>query len=50
MYLNKYAGEDIGSSDMGFEDVKPVEGIKLSVWNAILHVGTLIAFYWSGYT
>ena len=39
----------------GFEEVQPVEGIKLSVWNAIipigtLIVGTLIAFYWSGYT
>lgn len=38
-----------------FDDVKPVEGIKLSVWNAIipigvLIVGALIAFYWSGYT
>jgi len=37
-----------------FEDVKPVEGIKLSVWNAIipiltLIIGALIAFYWSGY-
>ena len=32
-----------------------VEGIKLSVWNAIIPIGTLIvgaliAFYWSGYT
>jgi len=39
----------------GFDEVKPVEGIKLSVWNAIipiltLIVGALIAFYWSGYT
>ena len=39
----------------GFEEVKPVEGIKLSVWNAIipiatLIIGALIAFYWSGYT
>ena len=38
-----------------FDDVKPVEGIKLSVWNAIipiavLIIGALIAFYWSGYT
>ena len=38
-----------------FDDVKPVDGIKLSVWNAIipigvLIVGALIAFYWSGYT
>lgn len=39
----------------GFDDVKPVEGIKLSIWNAIIPIGTLIigaliAFYWSGYT
>ena len=39
----------------GFDEVKPVEGIRLSVWNAIipiltLIVGALIAFYWSGYT
>jgi len=39
----------------GFDEVKPVEGIKLSIWNAIipiltLIVGALIAFYWSGYT
>ena len=38
-----------------FDEVKPVEGIKLSVWNAIipigvLIIGALIAFYWSGYT
>ena len=39
----------------GFDEVKPVEGIKLSVWNAIIPIATLIigalmAFYWSGYT
>ena len=39
----------------GFDEVKPVEGIKLSVWNAVIPIGTLIigaliAFYWSGYT
>ena len=39
----------------GFDKVKPVEGVKLSVWNAIIPIGTLIigaliAFYWSGYT
>lgn len=39
----------------GFDEVKPVEGIKLSVWNAIipiatLIIGALVAFYWSGYT
>ena len=39
----------------GFDEVQPVEGIKLTVWNAIIPIGTLIvgaliAFYWSGYT
>ena len=39
----------------GFDEVQPVEGIKLSIWNAIIPIGTLIigaliAFYWSGYT
>ena len=39
----------------GFDEIKPVEGINLSIWNAIIPIGTLIigaliAFYWSGYT
>ena len=47
--------EIIVPSAPGFDEVKPVEGIKLSVWNAIIPIGTLIvgaliAFYWSGYT
>lgn len=38
-----------------FDNVKPVEGINPSVWNAIIPIMTLIvsaliAFYWSGYT
>ncbi|ORX52242.1 transporter Na+/H+ antiporter family [Piromyces finnis] len=38
-----------------FEEAKPKEGVKLSIWNAIIPIGTLIigaliAFYWSGYT
>jgi len=38
-----------------FEEVKPVEGIKLSIWNAIIPIGTLIigaliAFYYNGYS
>ena len=38
-----------------FDEVQPVEGIKLNVWNAIipiltLIVGALIAFYWNGYS
>jgi len=43
------------SNNKSFEEVKPIEGIKLSVWNAIIPILTLIisaliAFYWSGYT
>ena len=39
----------------GFDEVQPVEGVKLTVWNAIIPIGTLvigalISFYWSGYT
>jgi len=38
-----------------FEEAKPKDGIKLSVWNGIIPIGTLIigalaAFYYSGYT
>jgi len=38
-----------------FEDVKPVEGIKMSIWNALIPIGTLVlgafvAFYYNGYT
>lgn len=40
---------------IGFDDVAPAEGAKITVWNAIIPIGTLIvgaliAFYWSGYT
>ncbi len=39
----------------GFDEIQPVEGVKLTVWNAIIPIGTLvigalISFYWSGYT
>ena len=38
-----------------FDDVKPVEGIKLTIWNALIPIGTLVlgalvAFYFNGYT
>ena len=51
----KKAEEVFAPEAPGFDEVKPVEGIRLSVWNAIipiltLIVGALIAFYWSGYT
>ncbi|WP_458405712.1 Na+/H+ antiporter NhaC family protein [Methanobrevibacter sp.] len=53
---NRKEGEEVIALEApGFDEVKPVEGIKLSVWNAIIPIGTLIigaliAFYWSGYT
>lgn len=39
----------------GFDEIQPVEGAKITVWNAIIPIGTLvigslISFYWSGYT
>ena len=39
----------------GFDEIQAVEGVKLTVWNAIIPIGTLvigalISFYWSGYT
>ncbi|MCQ2976495.1 MAG: Na+/H+ antiporter NhaC family protein [archaeon] len=40
---------------VGFDEVEPEPTAKLTVWNAIIPIGTLIvsaliAFYWSGYT
>lgn len=37
------------------DELEPLEGVKLSIWNAIIPIGTLIlgalfAFYYSGYT
>ena len=39
----------------GYEEFKPLPIVKISVWNAIIPIGTLIigaliTFYWSGYT
>lgn len=41
--------------DEKHSDLEPLEGVKLSVWNAIIPIGTLIistlvAFYYSGYS
>jgi len=43
------------TTNKSFDEVQPKEGVKLSVWNAVIPIGTLIisaliAFYWSGYT
>ena len=37
------------------DDLEPLPGVKLNIWNAIIPIGTLIvgalfAFYYSGYT
>ena len=47
--------EDIKISKSDLDNVKVKEGIKLSIWNAIIPIGTLIitaliSFYYSGYT
>lgn len=51
--------EGITSSEVSIDDehsdINPLEGVKLSVWNAIIPIGTLIisaliAFYYSGYS
>ncbi|ORX77268.1 transporter Na+/H+ antiporter family [Anaeromyces robustus] len=41
--------------DSHFEEINPKEGVKLSIWNAVIPILTLIisallAFYWSGYS
>lgn len=41
--------------DEEHSDLEPLEGVKLSIWNAIIPIGTLIisalvAFYYSGYS
>ncbi|KAG4101294.1 Na+/H+ antiporter protein [Neocallimastix lanati (nom. inval.)] len=43
------------TNNKDFEEVQPVKGAKLSIWNAIIPIltlvlGALVAFYWSGYT
>ncbi|MBU5455826.1 Na+/H+ antiporter NhaC family protein [Caproiciproducens sp. MSJ-32] len=51
------ASKDETALDSNFDnsDFEPKEGIKLSIWNAIIPIGTLIAtalicFYYSGYS
>ena len=53
-------GRDIQSeiamdSTNDHSDLEPKDGVKLSIWNAIIPIGTLIvaalvAFYYSGYS
>ncbi|MFI3210486.1 MAG: Na+/H+ antiporter NhaC family protein [Peptostreptococcaceae bacterium] len=47
--------EGLSRSNLVESDLEPKEGVKLSVWNAIIPIGTLIisalfAFYYSGYS
>lgn len=49
---NKYIDEKISSEH---SDLEPLPGVKLNIWNAIIPIGILIvgslfAFYYSGYT
>ena len=46
-------GDEVAQSE--HSDLEPKEGVKLSIWNAIIPIGTLVvtalmAFYYSGYS
>lgn len=52
---NKDIVEEVAASSSQMDELEPKEGIKLSIWNAIIPIGTLIisalvAFYYSGYS
>jgi Na+/H+ antiporter NhaC len=49
------SNRDENSQEMEEDELAPKEGVKLSIWNAIIPIGTLvigalISFYYSGYT
>ena len=53
--LNLTSNEDINKELSKHDELEPLPGVKLSVWNAIIPIGALIlgalfAFYYSGYT
>ena len=53
--LNLASNEDINKELSKHDELEPLPGVKLSVWNAIIPIGALIlgalfAFYYSGYT
>ena len=53
--LNLSSNEDINKELSKHDELEPLPGVKLSVWNAIIPIGALIlgalfAFYYSGYT
>ncbi len=52
---NKEIVEEVAASSSQMDELEPKEGVKLSIWNAIIPIGTLIisaliAFYYSGYS
>ena len=53
--LNLSSNEDVNKELSKHDELEPLPGVKLSVWNAIIPIGALIlgalfAFYYSGYT
>lgn len=53
--LNNSENEIISDSSIEHQELEPKEGIKLSIWNAIIPIGVLvvtalICFYYSGYS
>ncbi|MGL4330686.1 MAG: Na+/H+ antiporter NhaC family protein [Clostridium sp.] len=49
------AGEEVVATSSHMDELEPKEGVKLSIWNAIVPIGALIissvvAFYYSGYS
>ena len=53
--LNLTSNEDVNKELSKHDELEPLPGVKLSVWNAIIPIGALIlgalfAFYYSGYT
>lgn len=52
---NLTSNEEVNKQLSKHDDLEPLPGVKLSVWNAIIPIGALIvgalfAFYYSGYT
>ncbi|MEW9079421.1 Na+/H+ antiporter NhaC family protein [Terrisporobacter glycolicus] len=52
---NLTSNEEVNKNLSKHDEMEPLEGVKLSVWNAIIPIGALIvgalfAFYYSGYT
>ena len=52
---NLTSNEEVDKNLSKHDDLEPIEGVELSIWNAIIPIGALIigallAFYYSGYT